>query len=290
MRILRQTKTKIDLEFDSLAQFGAIDATMTAEQSTYRSSQKENDSDWNGCSFSEAVRMSVEGWDAGRDRLVKLTESGIQQLDRDVIPVEVRGVAGYRPDVPAYCTGAPDCMVMRDEEVKPAVLRLLVDFGNSHKVTADQIMNYGAALLAYIEAIEAEGIRCELWAGIKATRSRTAFTARVKVKDPDQPFDFGAIAFALSHPAMLRRLYFRAVEQFADMWSGEGQNPDAGFTNGYGSPATYPLDLFDGDTIFRVPAINDTHKQCRTLDGALKVFKAQIKNVLRSYSQYEIAA
>ena len=45
--------------------------------------------------------------------------------------------------------------------------------------------------------------------------------------------------------------------------------------------------MFDGDTIFRVPAINDTHEQCRTLDGALGVFEAQIKNVLRDYAEFD---
>lgn len=288
MRILKQNKKEVHLEFDSVAQFAAVDASLTPEQSTY-SQSKDGDDNFAGCSFSEAVAYATDGWHDGRKDLAKLTETGIQRLDRAPIREVLHDVAGFSPNVPMYCAGMPDCMMQYDEVTKPSVLRLVVEVSRHWMVTAKQVMNYGAALLAYIEMIEAEGIRCELWAAHGTGGNGKTLTSRVLVKESDQPFDFGAIAFALGHAGFQRRLQFRVKEQFSEMWTGCGTTK-GGWGTGYGRPLTYPLALFDGDTIFRVPTINDTYGQCDTLDGALEVFEAQIKNVLRTYSEYETAA
>ena len=291
MRILKQTNQDVHLEFDSVAQFAAVDANMTPEQTEFQTSKKtgRKRDDFAGCTFDEAVAYATDGWHDGRKDLAALTETGIQRLDRAPIREVLHDVAGFSPNVPMFCAGMPDCMMSYDEVVKPSVLRLVVEVSRHWKVTAKQVMNYGAALLAYIELIEAEGIRCELWAAHATGGNGKTLTSRVLVKESDQPFDYGAIAFALGHAGFQRRLQFRVKEQFAEMWIGCGTTK-RGWGFSYGCPITYPLALFDGDTIFRVPTINDTYKQCDSLDGALRVFEAQIKNVLRSYSEYETAA
>ena len=291
MRILKQTNSEVHLEFDSVAQFAAVDRLMTPEQTTHQNSKKTGDSrdDWAGCSFDEAVAYATDGWDDGRKDLHRLTETGIQRLDQAPIREVLHDVAGFSPNVPMFCAGMPDCMMTYDEVTKPSVLRLVVEVSRHWRVEPEQVMNYGAALLAYIELIEAEGIRCELWAAHATGGHGKNLTSRVLVKESDQPFDYGALAFALGHAGFQRRLQFRVKEQFAEMWAGCGKTK-RGWGGGYGSAVTYPLALFDGDTIFRVPTINDTYTQCDTLDGALRVFEAQIKNVLRSYSEYETTA
>lgn len=288
MRILKQTDSEVHVEFDSVAQFAAVDRTMKPEQTSYDSSRSYKDTKWAGCTFEEAVAYATDGWADGRKKLAKLTATGIQRLDRAPIREVLHDVAGFSPNVPMYCAGMPDCMMQYDTVTKPSVLRLVVDCSRHCNVTATQIMNYGAALLSYIELIEAEGIRCELWAAQTTNGNGKGFSCRVLVKESDQPFDFSAIAFALGHAGFQRRLGFRVKEQFAEMWSGCGKTK-GGWCSGYGSPGTYPLKMFDGDTIFRVPTINDTYKQCRSLDGALGVFEAQIKNVLRDYAEFETA-
>ena len=291
MRILKQTNSEVHLEFDSVAQFAAVDRLMQPEQTTYQNSKKtgEERDEWAGCSFDEAVAYTTDGWDDGRNRLSNLTETGIQRLDRAPIREVLHDVAGFSPNVPMFCAGMPDCMMTYEEVTKPSVLRLVVDASRHWRVEPKQVMNYGAALLAYIEMIEAEGIRCELWAAHTTDGNGKYMTCRTLVKESDQPFDYGALAFALGHTAFQRRLHFRVKEQFAELWAGCGKTK-RGWGGGYGKSGTYPLTMFDGETIFRVPTINDTYKQCNTLDGALRVFEAQIKNVLRSYSEYETTA
>ena len=288
MRILKQTKSEVHVEFDSVAQFAAVDRLMTPEQTKFDKARTYDDNKWCGSTFDKAVALATDGWEDGRKDLHRLTETGIQRLDRAPIREVLHDVAGFSPNVPMYCAGMPDCMMQYDEVTKPSVLRLVVEGSRHWRVEPEETMNYGAALLSYIELIEAEGIRCELWMAFSTKGSGKEHTQRVLVKESDQPFDYGALAFAIAHPAFQRRLSFRVKEQFAELWNGCGTTK-GGFSGSYGSVSTYPLAMFDGDTIFRVPAINDTHEQCRTLDGALGVFEAQIKNVLRDYAEFETA-
>lgn len=288
MRILKQTNSEVHVEFDNVAQFAAVDRLMTPEQTKYKKARHYKDNEWCGSTFDEAVALATEGWDDGRKDLHRLTETGIQRLDRAPIREVLHDVAGFSPNVPMYCAGMPDCMMQYDDVTKPSVLRLVVEGTRHWRVQPKETMNYGAALLSYIELIEAEGIRCELWMGFSSKGGGKQHTQRVLVKESDQPFDYGALAFAVAHPAFQRRLSFRVKEQFAELWSGCGTTK-GGFSGSYGKVSTYPLTMFDGDTIFRVPTINDTHEQCRTLDGALGVFEAQIKNVLRDYAEFETA-
>lgn len=284
MRILKQDTKQVHLEFSNLSQLADLDSRMRPEQETFDSSKTGSNS-FAGCSFDEAVVFANYGWHEGRDQLLNLTETGIDQLDRDILPIERRDVAGFRPDVPAFCAGDPANMVQRDEEVKPAVLRLLVDRSLHCKVNAKQIMNYGGALLAWVELVEREGIRCEIWTSNKVYSVNKTLTTRVLIKEADQPFDYGALAFALAHPAFLRRLQFRAWEQFAEIWRGQGTTK-SGFNDGYGTPATGLPYEFEG-TYFLVPNINDNYDECDSLDGALKIFENQIVNVLQSYNMFQ---
>jgi len=290
MRILKQTGNEVHVEFDNVRDMVAV-RNMPREQTKFTVSEEQNAkrTKFTGtASYDEAADLAINGWHDGMVKLAALTDSGIQRLDRAPIREVLHDVAGFSPNVPMYCAGMPDCMMQYDEVTKPSVLRLVVDGSRHAGVKADQIMNYGAALLAYVECIEAEGIRCEIWMGFCTDASGKECSVRVRVKESDQPFDYPGLAFALAHASMHRRIHWRVKEQFADMWASCGRAM-GGWGSSYGSADQYPLRMFDGDTIFRVPAINDTHDMCGTLDGAMKVFEAQIKNVLRSYSEYETA-
>lgn len=289
MRILKQTDSEVHVEFDNVRDMVAV-RNMQREQNTFNVSEEEDEerTEFTGtASYDEAADLAINGWHHGMAKLAKLTDSGIQRLDRAPIREVMHDVAGFSPNVPMFCAGMPDCMMAYDEVTKPSVLRLVVDGSRHAGVTPKEMMNYGAALLAYVECIEAEGIRCEIWMGFCTDANSKECSVRVRVKESDQPFDYPGLAFALAHASMHRRIHWRVKEQFADMWAGCGKGGGWGIS--YGSADQYPLRMFDGDTIFRVPAINDTHEQCGTLNGALKVFEAQIKNVLRSYSEYETA-
>ena len=77
--------------------------------------------------------------------------------------------------------------------------------------------NQGAAVLAAIEELEMRGYRCELVSTYRTGPSNsrpmnTWANLEVMLKQANEPFNPVAVAFALAHPAWLRRLGFKAME------------------------------------------------------------------------------
>jgi hypothetical protein len=94
----------------------------------------------------------------------------------------------------------------------------------SYKVSAEQICNKGAAILAAIDVLEQRGcavsVRAEFTSGETTQGSsipyRLSYT--VTLKRPGDVLDVDAMAFALMHPAMLRRVIFAAKEHSPAMY------------------------------------------------------------------------
>ena len=160
-------------------------------------------------------------------------------------------------------------MMTYDEVTKPSVLRLVVEVSRHWRVEPEQIELW-RCVAGLHRTHRGRRHPLQVWAAHATGGHGKNLTSRVLVKESDQPFDYGALAFALGRE-LQRRLQFRVKEQFAEMWAGCGKTK-RGWGGGCGSAVTYPLALFDGDTIFRVPTINDTYLHCDTLDGALRVF------------------
>ena len=130
MRILKQTKNTVSMEFDSFADFVSLDRNHAPEQTEFATSKNADRDKWFGTkTFDEAVELALNGWTEGRRKLTSLAETGIQRLDQAPIREVMHDVAGFSPNVPLFCAGAPDCMMTYDEVIKPSVLRLAVDIG-----------------------------------------------------------------------------------------------------------------------------------------------------------------
>jgi hypothetical protein len=123
---------------------------------------------------------------------------------------------GAFPCIPAYAAGVPeDMFVPLDDGAansKP-IVRIAVNVVCSAWVDAQDIINRGAAVVALIDKIQSEGQRVELIAFCHiGGRRNDRIIASVTVKRPEEPIDMDRVAFALAHPSMLRRCFFRVVE------------------------------------------------------------------------------
>jgi len=123
---------------------------------------------------------------------------------------------GAFPAIPAYAAGVPENMFVPLEDgaanSKP-IVRIAVNVVCSAWVEPQDIINRGAAVVALIDKIQSEGQRVELIAfcHIEGRRNDRLIMA-VTVKRPEEPIDMDRVAFALAHPSMLRRCFFRVVE------------------------------------------------------------------------------
>lgn len=196
---------------------------------------------WNGTStWEECVTMATRtGWPEGR-AMLEDSLAIVRPRPEPYKSIEL-SVAGAYPMVPNYCAGDPECMVIdpgSDMRHSKPIIR--IDFNNwTHAgVTPKSMMLRGAAVVSLAETLERRGYSTELRiVGISSAGS-TDFKYTIVFKKAGETLDIDRAAFAIAHPAVMRRLCFALLEQHASA------ERDYGF--GYGRPTYKSVDPTSG--------------------------------------------
>lgn len=178
---------------------------------------KNHDNTWSGGTRAEAFDMARNGWREGREKMVKAMAQARPAVS--LPPAFTLDVAGAYPDPCAAAAGAPDCMVNLDpteSRIRP-IVRIAVNIWASAAYSADEFMNYGAAIMSYLDAVEASGFRVELTMLCHCKIDRgvnqgQTYSGRVLIKRAEEPLDIDRATFCLTHPAMFRRLWFTHMQ------------------------------------------------------------------------------
>lgn len=172
-------------------------------------------------SLSEALALAHSGWEAGavdaRAISSVLEARLLPRIVKDDINYDVEGMA---LDVARLTAGEPEhwiCVTESTERGHGAKhVQITVELGVSCGIRAESITARGAALCALVTLLEYADCRVELWAQQSSGQERVEFVDRIRVKAYDQPLDEARVAFALSHPSMLRRICFALMERPAN--------------------------------------------------------------------------
>ncbi|MGE0716291.1 MAG: hypothetical protein AB7P02_12690 [Alphaproteobacteria bacterium] len=239
-----------------------------------------------GAGWEGAVAMATSrGWPEGRDRMSEALEGAANLARFDPAPATERDVAGAYPIVPVAVAGDPCAMVLpadMDRARRP-ILRVVANVSRSAVVKADAIANLFGAVLSCIDAVEAAGTSVEIvavdsysgefLAGGPENRpaGAGALFHEVTIKQAGEPLELDRIAFALAHPAYLRRLGFRFLERFPHA---------APIAGSYGRPADVPADQMEPGTVY-IPAgygewMNACANRAHALAHALHFFNNPI--------------
>ena len=196
--------------------------------------------------YRQAVRLAEYGWSSGAARAARLMDrieaaavqaAAVAPAGRAI----VTGPVGHAPVVPAYIAGRPDDMLRWTGTAERPVVRVAVN--NSHVCTAkaENIIRRGAAVAALIQALQARGYAVAVDAVFTVTSEPSGRGSRsymtVALHRPEHPLDVDRLAFALAHPAMLRRLVFSWMECQPKEYRRTFHVVDTG---GYGYPAELP--------------------------------------------------
>ena len=188
-----------------------------------------------GAGYDGAKRLADNGWAEGLATLgqVRSLVDIPDQSDRSIQPQPVWSDEGDEVDIDRYLDGETECMIRFTPEVTPSygrVAKVLVNLAASAGVDSATQYRRGAAACILIDALEGAGVRCEVWCLPFCGRSGdNNFTAKVLVKKPDEHVEPDRLAFMLAHPAVMRRLGFRLLEQQPAPWGKWTKG-------GYGSP------------------------------------------------------
>ena len=169
--------------------------------------------EWSGCrTFEEAVNLASNGWHEGRKML--MTAMAAAQSAPAFTQTLAMDVAGAYP-IPALAAAGDPCSMVDlqpvEDRVRP-IVRLVIQRGGSSAYSAKEFMNYGAAVLSYVEGLEAAGFRCEIEVSFAANIPPVDHYLSVIVKRAEEPMELDRMAFVLTHPAFFRRIAFAVKE------------------------------------------------------------------------------
>jgi hypothetical protein len=170
----------------------------------------ENDDDWAGCSFNDAVRLATYGWPEG----VKGVQAALSAIGSvDTLPAWELDVAGVFPCIPAYLSGSPVAMYAPVEtDGAPRRIALCVTMSASYTVEAQARFRFAAALSQVASDLTAAGIDVAVYSfEVSTDRDDKRHCIGVAVREFGEPFDLTRVAFS-GHPAFHRRLRFALCE------------------------------------------------------------------------------
>lgn len=178
--------------------------------------------EWAGGSWADAVRLATEGDSAALAGIDAVAASVAHKVRAAVVeaPVSYMDVSGGEVDVAAWLSGEPECMreyVMAPVPTRGRVVRVLVAGGGTREVKPEWIRKRGAAVLALLRAVSAANLTLDVWwehatehHGTPGSLSRLVHLVHAS-EEPDWPM----LGFALTSPAMHRRLSFAVLESHA---------------------------------------------------------------------------
>jgi hypothetical protein len=178
-----------------------------------RATSGEFNEEWSGTkTFEEAVDLAIHGWPEGRKRL--MTAMAAAQSAPAFTPSLAMDVAGAYPIAALAAAGDPCSMVDLqpvESRVRP-IIRLIVQRGGSAAYSAEEFLNYGAAVLSYIEGLEAASFRVEIEVSFAARIGSVDHYLSVIAKRAEEHMEMDRLAYVLTHAAFFRRIAFAVKE------------------------------------------------------------------------------
>ena len=169
--------------------------------------------------YETARVLAVNGWSDGE----KLAREWANRLYTDVSrktekPVPIQDVEGEEFDIGAVLAGVPEPwtrwtteLVALNGSVRP-VVKIVLNGTASYAVGQQTIIRRGAAVLGLCELLELSGRSVEIVLIFSTHDKKSTLYDYISVKRAGQPLDVPRVAFALAHPASLRRIWFSALE------------------------------------------------------------------------------
>lgn len=246
---MRQSKLVVRLdEFDTWGDFVAASVEGKSSSSAAERSSRSK-GHWSGTkTWAEAVSLATGGWAEGYDRMTRIAARLTRDITRDIEQPSVEfAVTGSYVDVGSFLSGEPECMgTFVYAPVEQPVVQIVANVRVNAAVGHDVIETRGLATLALIDALERAGRRCEVIAISAGTGwgklGDGPHVERIVLKRPQEQANPGLLAFALSHPAMLRRLLF-SFEETLPAKVREHFGYGGPFGGGYNAPCEVPKDM-----------------------------------------------
>lgn len=185
------------------------------------SSQRVEHSDWSGAkTFTEAVALHEFGYAHAFEKL-NLPDLYTPQAQMNTY----NDVVGATPDIGAFLSGDPECMLRFEIERAPKKGKIHMVFSSVYHcgISCETAMNYGAAIIDICHSLKNYELKISTaWSvrGIQGSDKKCNAEASIAVlvKDWHDPYIQNKI-LSFAHPSFLRRLIFKYQEIYPELWS-----------------------------------------------------------------------
>lgn len=200
-------------------------------------------SDWNGCSWADAVKMARHGWTEGGNDI----RTAFANLPSPMLSAGASyryDYYGERCDMARFSAGEDMCFRNRQgkDRGRQRMVRIVVPMGFPCTTSSKAVINRGSAIISVVDALEMTRRTVELVCSYACTSSssRTPTSGyycshNIVIKKAGEAFDVNRMAFFLSHRASLRRIGFALMET--------GAKSEDAIRSGYG----YGCDIHPDD-------------------------------------------
>lgn len=218
MKRYMKDKTMFITEYSSLGEFIAdIDSKPNNKFFENRhSSQRteETGGNWYATEdYSRATYLLNHGWDSAAEKMAKKVKLTVPAVGVVRSTKPSYGVVGSQASVPRYLQGIPTNMVSRQMTYsKQKVITLTKGISYSCRWSAQAILEQSIKALQIIQALENGGQRVRLNVMWCVSNGRYHTICKVCVKQPDERLSISKMSYALAHPSMLRRHFFKWLE------------------------------------------------------------------------------
>lgn len=203
--------------FNSLSEMVAY-----AEKNPHTTASSNKNSEWvdNGLtsSLADAVQVARTGWSDARPEIDKVLGQ-VQEQVGERFAKECRtqiGLAGGGVHMGRFVVGRPDCMVgfKRQPSTRHGrIVRIAYDYGANGATPASDMLKRGATIAVLVDTLATLGLSVELTGETTVkVGDKGTHTTLVRLHDAREPLDINALAYAIAHPSMLRRLTFAVRE------------------------------------------------------------------------------
>lgn len=219
--------------------------------------------------YDGALKLAHDGWEEGMEAMDKALQAIIPAVGHD--PRWGWSVIGSSPNIGRFLHGHPKSMRNRRKKQMGStpVLHIVVNCAASCAVGAEQMANYGAAIVGLIDRIENTGKRVHLDV-VNATHVNNDIRLSFgwNVKRACEHVDLAAVAFSIAHPASFRRIGLAMMER---------SHPDCQ-TYGYGHCADLHIaDVPDANEgAMLVDGVNHAPDRCNDVVDALRLAIEQL--------------
>lgn len=254
----------------------------------WRSSQDEPEQSWDlGAGFKGMQKLVKSGWHVGTEEIAAKLKDLRHRVEEEPAGY-FNAVVGQFFDIGLVLSGEPECWFEQAFEEKRKVVKVAVQTLASCAIPADLIKNRGAAVVALVEKLQAEGFIVELEVIIYAGSSDRYSLGNcpfitVKLNLGCSPIDIDTAAFCLAHPAFTRRLGFAIFEAVIKGDCGTYGSGRAGVSDYKDDTADVLLGRFIN---ISYPEIS----QFTTLEGSARWVREQVEAIVAGGNKEKEAA